>query len=333
MLGDIMVPMAQVIIKLIAQARHNALKSVNAELINLYWAVGKYLSEEGEAAQWGDKYIDEIANAIKKAYPGIKGFNRRGLYRMRQFYTTYQDSEFVSTVLTQISWSNHLAILSRCKTPEEREFYIRLCATERYSARELARQLDSAYYQRYMLSPEKLFPSNTGNTHNNPFLDTYVLEFLDLPAEFSEHDLRRSIIQNLKNFILEIGRDFTFMGEEYKVQVGSKDYFIDLLFFHRTLQCLVAFELKIADFKPEHIGKMNFYLEALDREYRRPHENPSIGVILCAGKDDEVVEYAMSRNLSPTLVSQYSLELIDPKILEEKLREFRQLTPVLEDME
>jgi len=148
-----------------------------------------------------------------------------------------------------------------------------------------------------------------------------------LPEKYDEKDLRKAIIHNLKNFILEIGKDFTFVGEEYRVQAGNTDSYLDLLFYHRGLSCLVAFELKIDSFKPEYVGKMNYYLEILDREYKKPNENPSIGIILCADKDDAVVEIAMSRNISPTLVSQYSIELIDKKLLENKLREFRDLLP------
>lgn len=319
------VPYADKIISLIEQARQNALQSVNAELIKLYWNVGEYLSTECAKSNWGDSFVDETAKYIKENCPDIKGFNRRGLYRMRQFYETYKDDEFVSALLTQISWTNHLAILSGTKTKEERQFYMTLCAKEHYSSRELQRQIDSAYFQRYMISSQKLEPVPVQPDVKSQFLDTYVLEFLDLPERFSERDLQKAIIHNLKNFILEIGKDFTFVGEEYKVQVGNRDFFIDLLFYHRGLSCLVAFELKIDSFQPEYIGKINFYLEALDRDYKKPNENPSIGVILCATKDDEVVEYAMSRNLSPTLVSQYSLQLIDKHLLEDKLREYRQL--------
>ncbi len=326
-MGNEIIPYANKIIDLIEEAKQSALKSVNAELIKLYWNVGEYLSKESEKASWGEAFIDETAKYIKENCPEIKGFNRRGLYRMKQFYETYKDHEFVSALLTQISWTNHLAILAGTKTKEEREFYITLCIKEKYSSRELQRQIDSAYFHRYMLSTQKLEPVAVDRNIKSQFLDTYVLEFLDLPERFSERDLQKAIIHNLKNFILEIGRDFTFVGEEYRVQVANTDFFIDLLFYHRGLSCLVAFELKIDSFKPEYLGKMNFYLEALDRDYKKPQENPSIGVILCAGKEDEVVEYAMSRNLSPTLVSQYSLQLIDKKLLEDKLREFRGLLP------
>lgn len=308
------------IIGIIKDSRQNALKKVNEELINMYWLIGEYLSKESDKASFGDAFIDKISDEIQKAYPGIKGFNRRGLYRMKSFYETYKDDEFVTALLTKISWTNHLLIMSKAKTPEERQFYIQLCIKESYSSRELERQLDSAYYERYMLSKEKLLPEPTQN-QNNPFLDTYVMEFLDLPAQFKENDLRKALVENMKSFILEIGKDMSFVGEEYRVQVGGEDYRIDLLFFHRGLNCLVAFELKIGKFKPEYVSKMDFYLEALDRQVKKEDENPSVGLILCASKDDEVVEYAMSRTLSPMMVSEYSLKLPDKQVLQKKLQE------------
>lgn len=309
------------LIQIINQSRQNAFKKVNEELIHMYWKVGEYLSNESEKASFGDAYIDSVSAEIQRAFPGIKGFNRRGLYRMKQFYETYKDDEFVTTLLTQISWSNHLAILSKAKAEEERHFYIALCIKEGYSARELSRQIDSAYYERYMLSQEKLSPEPIKGLRENPFLDSYVIEFLDLPSNYKEADLRKGIIQNIKNFILEVGKDFIFIGEEYRIQVGGEDYKIDLLFYHRGLQCLVAFELKIGKFKPEYISKMDFYLEALDRQKKKDSENPSVGIILCASKDDEVVEYAMSRTLSPLMVAEYKLQLPDKHVLQKKLSE------------
>ena len=309
------------LIKIIEDSRNNALKKVNEELICMYWKIGEYLSNEAKNTTFGDSYIDSIAKEIQGAFPGIKGFNRRGLYRMKQFYETYAEDEFVSAALTQISWTNHLAIMAKAKTIEERHFYITLCIKESYSSRELERQMDSGYYERYMLSREKLLPLPIKELGENPFLDSYVIEFLDLPKNFKEADLRKGLIQNMKEFILEIGKDFTFIDKEYKVQVGGEDFRIDLLFFHRGLQCLVAFELKIGKFKPEYISKMDFYLEALDRQKRKTNENPSVGMILCASKDDEVVEYAMSRTLSPMLVAEYRLQLPDKTVLQRKLQE------------
>lgn len=180
-----------------------------------------------------------------------------------------------------------------------------------------------------MLSKEKLLPEPIKGLRENPFLDSYVIEFLDLPSNFKEPDLRRCLIKNMKDFILEVGRDFTFIDEEFRVQVGGEDYKIDLLFFHRGLQCLVAYELKIGKFKPEYISKMDFYLEALDRQKKKENENPSVGMILCASKDDEVVEYAMSRTLSPMMVSEYQLQLPDKSILQKKLQELINM-PLLE---
>jgi predicted nuclease of restriction endonuclease-like (RecB) superfamily len=222
--------------------------------------------------------------------------------------------------------------MSKSKSEEERHFYIALCIKENYSARELSRQIDSAYYERYMLSQEKLLPEPIKGLKENPFLDSYVIEFLDLPSDYKEADLRKSLIQNMKEFILEVGKDFTFIGEEYRVQVGGEDYKIDLLFFHRGLQCLVAIELKIGKFKPEYISKMDFYLEALDRQKKKENENPSVGMILCASKDDEVVEYAMSRTLSPLMVAEYKLQLPDKRVLQKKLSELINM-PLIEDEE
>lgn len=309
------------IINIIETARNNALQAVNTELIKMYWNVGEYLYELTSNSAYGDKIIDEIAEYIAQSNPTIKGFNRRGLYRMRQFYEAYKDDAIVSPLVTQLSWTNHLIILSGAKSAEERRFYIELAIRERYSKRELERQIDSAYYERYVLSQGKQLPEHISQTVRNSILDTYILDFLDLPEQYSERNFQKALIENLKNFLLELGKDFSFIGEEYKVQVGGHDYFIDLLFYHRALSCLVAFELKVGEFKPEYLGKINFYLEALDRDHKKVNENPSVGIILCASKNDEIVEFAMSRSMSPTLVSDYKLHLPDKAVLQNKLRE------------
>lgn len=309
------------IVSIIETAHNRALRAVNAELIRMYWDVGEYLSGLCANAAFGDKVIDEVASYIASSGTPAKGFNRRGLYRMKQFYETYQDDEFVTPLVTQISWTNHLLIMSGSKSAEERHFYMQLCAEGHYSKRELARQMDSAYYERYMLSAKKPFPAAVPQDARDGILDTYVLEFLDLPEQYSEQTLKKAIIANLKKFILEFGKDFSLIGEEYRVQVGTSDFYIDLLFYNRALSCLVPVELKIGKFKPEHIGQINFYLEALDRDVKKPHENPSVGLILCASKDDAVVEYALSRSMSPTMVSDYTFYLPDKKVLQNKLRE------------
>ena len=315
--------------RIIETARDNAYRKVNEELILMYQHVGKFLSEKAKEASYGDSYMDSLAAYIQERFPGIKGFNRRGLYRMKQFYELYEGNEKVSALLTQLSWSNHLQIMSGSKSDEEREFYIQLAIKERYTYRQLERQMDSGYYERYMLSREKLLPEKI-HSELNPFLDSYVIEFLDLPPKFKEKHLKKGLIEGMKKFILELGQDFTYVDEEYTIPVGGEDYHIDLLFYHRALRCLVAMELKTGKFKPEYISKMDFYLEGLDRQVKKPDENPSVGLILCASKNDEVVEYAMSRTMSPMMVAQYQLQLPDKDVLRKKLQELANL-PQIED--
>ncbi len=317
----------QKVVNIIESAKERAYRRVNEELVSLYRDIGEYISRHSANAGYGDAFVKKLANFFETNDPELKGFNLRGLYRMKQFYELYKDNEIALSRISQVSWANHLKIMSACKTMEERIFYMNMCIKEHLSKRELERQIDSAYYERYMLSQNSMTPAIelAKKATGNVFLDTYILDFLGMSETYSEHDLQRSIVRNLKNFILEFGKDFTFVGEEYRVQVGNHDYFIDLLFFHRGLSCLVAFELKIGEFKPEYVGKINLYLEALDREVKKENENPSVGVILCASKDDEVVEFALSRSLSPTMVSEYNLKLIDKKILQKKLKEYIEL--------
>ncbi|WP_294265252.1 PDDEXK nuclease domain-containing protein [uncultured Chryseobacterium sp.] len=283
------------IIQIIKNARSNAIKAVNSELISLYWNIGEYISKKVELSEWGQSVVRELAQYIQANEPEIKGFSDKNLWRMKQFYEAYKEFPKVSTLLREISWSHNLSIFSRCKSIEEREFYIKLTKKENYSFRELERQISSSLFERTMIGNSKL---STVLRENNPdiantFKDSYVFDFLNLPDLHSENDLQKGLIKQMKDFILELGKDFLFVGEEYRVQVGSSDFYIDLLFYHRGLQCLVAFELKADKFKPEHLGKLNFYLEALDRDVKKVNENPSIGILLCKDKDNEVVEYAL----------------------------------------
>lgn len=355
------------IIQLIKQSQFNAVKAVNTELINLYWNVGGYISKQLETTRWGEKTVDELAGYIQLKHPEIKGFTRRSLYRMKQFYETYASASFMNsevrqnqnidfqanlivpssgtqmetsevvpsmrtqfeltnirnTILTKLSWTHHRTIFSRCRTNEEREFYIKRSINENYTVRELDRQIDSSLFERFMLTEIKtctdvdVLKQNLGHT----FKDQYVFEFLNLPDHYSENDLQKGLISQMKKVILELGKDFLFVSEEYKVMVGNSDFYIDLLFYHRGLQCLVAFELKTDKFIPEYLGKLNFYLEALDRDVKKTNEKPSIGILLCKDKDTEVVEYAMSRSLSPAMVAEYKTMLPEKKILQQKLHE------------
>jgi predicted nuclease of restriction endonuclease-like (RecB) superfamily len=238
---------------------------------------------------------------------------------------------FVTAVLTQITWSNHLEILSRCKEKEEKLFYLLMDIQERWNLREIRRQIKSGTYERMILS-DNLKINIKAALPTNLFKDPYIFEFLDLPGDHTESDLEKALVNNLQKFILEIGKGFAYMGRQYRLQVGNKDYFTDLLFYQRDLQCLVLFELKMEEFTPEALGKLNFYLEALDRDVRRPHEHPSIGVLLCKGKDTEVVEYATARNLSPTIIADYETKLIDKKLLAEKLHQFAEQWTAREEM-
>lgn len=243
---------------------------------------------------------------------------------MRQFYETYREDKKVAPLVRQLPWSHHLIILGQSKRPEEREFYLRIAVQERWSKRELERQVNSALFARVVLSPPKVSPA-VRQLHPEAlsiFKDAYNLEFLGLPQIHAEVDLHRALLDKLRNFLIELGRDFCFVGSEYPLQVGGRDFALDLLFFHRGLNALVAIELKISEFQPEYLGKLDFYLEALDRDVRKAHERPSIGVLLCASKNDEVVEYALSRTLSPALIAEYQTQLPDKNLLQRKLHEF-----------
>lgn len=357
----------QVII-LIEEARNRAFSKVNTELVLVYFNVGNIVSDKVAAGVWGENTVDDLANFIEQQYPGLKGFNRRGLYRMKQFFETYaassecfllwltlqkqdvsplatqtnlaentkeaivsalptqlqntdnQYNKFVSAVLTQIGWMNHLMILSKTKATEEKLYYLLTTIKEKYSTRELERALNTAQFERTMLS-NPIVSALRSQLPQNLFNDPYIFEFLDLPDGHSESDLEKALILNLQKFILEIGKGFTYMGNQYRLQVGNKDYYTDLLFYHRDLQCLVLFELKIQEFEPEFLGKLNFYLEALDRDVKRPFENNSVGILLCKGKDTEVVEYAMARNTSPAMIADYETKLIPKNVLANKLHQ------------
>jgi predicted nuclease of restriction endonuclease-like (RecB) superfamily len=314
--------------EMIESARSTVVTTVNTTLIQLYWRIGETVSARIERDGWGKGTVSALATYIEKRQPGLRGFSSQNLWRMRQFFEAYRDQPKLSTLLRDLPWSANLHILGKCKSPEEREFYLRTAIQQRWSVRELARQIDTSLFERAVLSPPKL---STALRESHPgaekaFRDAYLVEFLDLPDGHLEKDLHKSLLHNMQRFLSELGRDFCFMGSEVPLQVGGKDFFLDLLFFHRGLNCLVAFELKVGEFEPEHIGKLGFYLEGLDRDVRKAHERPSIGVLLCASKDNEVVEYALSRSLSPALVAEYQTRLPDKMLLRAKLHELYELT-------
>ena len=312
------------VLALINTVRQQAVQAVNTKLIELYWQVGAYISAKLEQAEWGDAVVQQLADHFAQTQPNLRGFTRRNLFRMRQFYEAYRDDEKVSALLTQLSWTHNLTILSQSKQPEEREFYLRMAIKEKWSSRELERQFKTALFERSVTQPAKV-SAVLRQTHPaalDVFRDAYMVEFLDLPSGHAESDLHQGLLTRLKDFLIELGRDFCFVGSEYPLQVGGRDFALDLLFFHRELNCLVAIEFKVGRFEPEYLGKLSFYLEALDRDERKPHENPAIGVLLCASKDDEVVEYALNRSLSPALIAEYTTHLPDKALLQAKLHEF-----------
>jgi len=312
---------------LIQSARQRAYRAVNSELVALYCQVGEIISRRVSEEEWGKKTIEALSLHIRKSYPSIRGFSAPNLWRMRQFYEAYRDSQkILSSLLRELPWTHHMLILGHSKQEEEREFYIRMAIHEKWSSRELERQLKSGLFLRAMVNPPKVSSvmSQLYPLAETVFRDAYALEFLGLPEVHNESDLHGALIRNLGRFLTELGRDFCYIGSEYLLQVGEQDFFLDLLFFHRGLNALVAIELKARRFEPEDLGKLNFYLEVLDRDHRKPHEKPAIGMLLCATKDEEVVEYALSRSLSPAMVSEYKLQMPNKKLLQAKLHEFYQ---------
>ena len=339
---------------IIVSHKNRACQTVNTELITTYWEVGKYVSIRINSEQWGSGVVNQFVGFLKESQPDLKGFDRRAIYRMVEFYETYNSPEFVVIgnpllksvgiqtntivgiespqlgetealqILTLINWSSHLEILTGCKTYEERLFYIFLAHKEKLYVKELSRQIESSVYERSLLGEKKqsLKLKETYPTAKQLFKDRYMVDYLNLPEDHSEKTLQQGLIQQIKKFILDLGKDFIFMGEEYPLQVGMTDFKIDLLFFHRGLQCLVAIELKTTKFKPEYTGQLDFYLEALDRDVRKENENPSIGILLCRSADSSVVEYSLSRSLSPSLIAAYEQELIPKEILREHLNEY-----------
>ena len=321
------------VVQLIQTAKQQAFKAVNTTLLGLYWQIGAIISKKLGSAEWGDGVVDQLAQHIAQTQPGLRGFTRPNLFRMKQFYDTYRNDADMQVLVMQLPWTHNLIIMGQAKRPEEREFYLRLAIREQWGKRELERQFKTALFERTVLNPLKVSPvvRQMHPQADSVFKDAYMLEFLGLPDEHHEADLHRGLLHKLKDFLIELGRDFCFVGSEFPLQVGGRDFALDLLFFHRGLNCLVAIELKVGRFEPEYLGKLEFYLEALDRDVKKPHEQPAIGVLLCASKDDKVVEYSLSRSLSPALIAAYQTGLPDKKLLQAKLDEFYEQLPTETD--
>lgn len=271
------------VVVLIDNARLQSTQAVNTILIDLYWRIGGLICQKIDSAEWGEGVVARLAEYLQERYPNLRGFSRPNLFRMRLFYRTYASYEVMPPMVRQLPWTHHLVILSQTRAPEEREFYIRLAIHEKWSKRELERQIRSGRFVNSVLNSSKVSPlvRQLHPSADRMFRDRYVLEFLQLPSVHSESDLHAALLQNMSHFLRELGREFCYIGSQIPLQVGGQDFALDLLFFHRSLNCLVAIELKAVQFEPEHLGKLNFYLEVLDRDYKKAHENPSIGMVVC----------------------------------------------------
>ena len=332
--------------------RSRALQTVNNENLLTAWQIGAFVSTRLKNSAWGSKTVMQLSEYLRTQDPCLRGFSRRNIYNMVSLYDTYSSGEFVEyterlklnnfskplqkiqivqfetaqlpNFLNLITLTNHFEILNACKTIEERIFYIIYSHKERLNIKELQRCLKNNTFASLM-GDKHNFSKGLKNIYPQamPMLkDTIFVDFLGLPKRHSEKRLQHGILDNMKDYVLELGKDFLFYDKEYSLQVGNSTFKIDLLFFHRGLQCLVAIELKTGKFKPEYMGQLEFYLEALDRDVRRSNENPSIGILLCQEADRSIVEYAMNRSLSPTMIAEYERQLIPKEILQRSLNEF-----------
>lgn len=335
---------------LIEQHRSSAIAKVNTEALQANWEVGQYISMQLKSSRWGTKVVSDLADYLKRQNPKRRGFGKRHLYNMVKFYETYSKGEFrnvaerlrlpefvqspiaqfgeampvMPNVLTLVPFTSHLEIMNRCRTDEERIFYMLYAAHQRLKTEELRRCIVNQTYSLLMDKDKMLSPKMVAEYPNTEFMlkDRAFIDFLNLPTKHNEHHLHKGLLEHMKEFILELGKDFLFVDSEYGVQVGGSTKRIDLLFYHRALQCLVAIELKAVDFQPEFVGKMDMYLEALDRDVKRENENPSIGIILCPSADRSMVEYTLNRSLSPTMVAEYQQKLIPQEVMKKSLEEY-----------
>jgi len=318
----------------VRKAQYEALKVVNTELISLYWDIGKDISEKQKEG-WGKRIVQKLSKELQKEFPGVGGFSVGNLWLMAQFYNEYQSDTNLVPMVREISWSKHIVILKKCKDPQERLFYTQATKKFGWTKDVLTNQIENKTFERYLLNQtnwENTLPDVTKKNATLAIKDHYTFEFLNLSNEHGEAELEQALVKNIRSFLLEMGGDFTFVGNQYRLTVNDKEYFIDLLLFHRKLQSLVAIELKIGEFLPEYKGKMEFYLSVLNDKVRLPHENEAIGIIICKAKDRTIVEYSLKTATLPIGVSTYSTTkslpkeyktlLPSAKEIEEKLKEF-----------
>ena len=315
-------------------AQYQALKVVNKELVGLYWDIGRMIVGRQADDSWGKAVVQQLAGDLQREFPGIGGFSASNLWRMKAFFETYAGSEKLAPLVREISWSHNLIVLERCSDPLEREFYLRMTRKFGWSKNVLIHQIENQSYEKTLLGQTNFDRTLTPELRAQAKLavkDEYAFDFLELGAEHSERELERALIARIEDFLRAMGGRFAFVGSQFRLEVEGKEYFIDLLLFHRRLRCLVAVELKIGEFQPEFVGKMQFYLAALDRQVREKDENPSIGIILCKEKNRTIVEYALQDGRKPIGVATYQIVKRLPKELKGQLPGPEEIAKLLDD--
>ena len=296
--------------QLIQEKQYNVLKTVNTETINLYWEIGEEIYKQQQEKGWGKSIVQILSKELQKEFPGAKGYSAANLWRMRNFYLTYCNSEKLAPLVREISWSNNIIIIEKCKYDLEREFYIQMTKRYGWTKRILTNFVEAKTYEKYLLNQTNFdltIPEEYRIQAKLAVKDEYTFDFTELSPEYSEHELEIQLVNNIRAFLIEMGGDFTFIGNQYHLMAGNRDLYIDLLLFHRRLRCLVAIELKIGEFEAEYAGKMQLYLTVLDEQIKLPDENPSIGIIICKSKDKTYVEYALKQTNAPIGVATYQL--------------------------
>ena len=320
----------------VRSAQYDALRAVNKELIALYWDIGRMIEERQKGETWGKSVVANLSGDLQQEFPGIQGFSAQNLWRMRQFYLTYTGNEKLSPLVREISWTKNVVIFMQCKDTLEREFYIRMTKKFGWTKNVLIHQIENQSYEKTLLGQTNFDKTLTPKLRAQAKLavkDEYTFDFLELGEEHSERELERALIARIEKFLRAMGGLFAFVGSQFRLEVEEKEYFIDLLLFHRRLKCLVAIELKVGEFQPEFVGKMQFYLTALDRQMREKGENPSIGIILCKEKNRTIVEYALHPAKKPIGVATYQMVKRLPKELKGQLPGPEEIAKLLEDGE
>jgi predicted nuclease of restriction endonuclease-like (RecB) superfamily len=320
----------------IRSAQYEALKAVNKELIALYWDIGKMIVGRQQGSSWGKSVVEQLAKDLQTEFPGISGFSTANLWRMRLFYESFADNEKLAPLVREIGWTHNVVILEKCKDDLEREFYIRMTKKFGWTKNVLIHQIENKTYEKTLLNQTNFQQTVSEEIRNQAKLavkDEYIFDFLELGDEHSEYQLEKAILARIEPFLQEMGGMFAFMGSQYRLEIDDEEYFIDILLYHRLLKCLVAVELKIGKFLPEYVGKMQFYLAALDDKVKQPDENPSIGIILCKSKNKTIVEYALRESNKPIGVATYQIVSTVPQELKNKLPAPEQVSKLLEGVE